>query len=394
MVATTTSHPPTKAHAGGGVPLAVTRVARAASAPSPGSSWSTKAQAYVRLLSPAPFIISNDLNSPLERIKQLRQLILLESLPAGDEGARLRPLIWKLLLSLNEVPDDDHERVFPDDVHPLLDVKAYHSLVRSFRPRALIIKFSLPTNCSSRDPSPMFSKIRNDTFRTLATDREFKDRVGEDRLVRLLEAFVWRQLDAAAEQDDRLGPLSASSSIDHGTPYVQGMNVLAAPFLYVLPSQIEAFACFSMFIEHHAPRYVRPTLDGVHAGLHLLDLCLAALDEPLHTHLLSHRLTAELYAFPSLLTFCASTPPLHEVLELWDFLLSWGVGLNVICVVAQLWLMRDGLLASNSPMKLLRTLPPLRSKDIIPLVVQFIGELELELYASVMRHPWDDGLRF
>lgn len=45
------------------------------------------------------------------------------------------------------------------------------------------------------------------------------------------------------------------------------MNVLAAPFLFVLPSQIEAFACFSSFIELQAPRYVSPTLEGVHAGL-------------------------------------------------------------------------------------------------------------------------------
>jgi hypothetical protein len=44
----------------------------------------------------------------------------------------------------------------------------------------------------------MFSKIRNDTFRTLATDLEFREKVGEDRLVRCLEAFVWRQLGAAS----------------------------------------------------------------------------------------------------------------------------------------------------------------------------------------------------
>lgn len=149
------------------------------------------------------------------------------------------------------------------------------------------------------------------------------------------------------------------------------MNVLAAPFLYVLPTQLEAFACFSTFIEVQAPRYVRPTLEGVHAGLHvsspscfvsvarslltqslslsqLVDRCLQSLDPPLYAHLLSHNLIAELYAFPSVLTFGAATPPLREVLELWDFLLSWGVGLNVVCVVAQLWIMRGELLASPS----------------------------------------------
>jgi len=49
--------------------------------------------------------------------------------------------------------------------------------------------------------------------------------------------------------------------------YVQGMNVLAAPFLYTLPSELEAFYCFSRFIESHCPLYVQPTLEGVHRGL-------------------------------------------------------------------------------------------------------------------------------
>ena len=51
------------------------------------------------------------------------------------------------------------------------------------------------------------------------------------------------------------------------TADVQGMNVLAAPFLYTLPSELEAFHCFSRFIEHSAPLYVQPTLEGVHRGL-------------------------------------------------------------------------------------------------------------------------------
>lgn len=49
--------------------------------------------------------------------------------------------------------------------------------------------------------------------------------------------------------------------------YVQGMNVLAAPFLYTLPSEIEAFFCFSQFIENSCPLYVQQTLEGVHRGL-------------------------------------------------------------------------------------------------------------------------------
>lgn len=38
----------------------------------------------------------------------------------------------------------------------------------------------------------MHDKIRNDTFRTLATDQEFKARVDEEVLIRVLDAFAWR----------------------------------------------------------------------------------------------------------------------------------------------------------------------------------------------------------
>ena len=93
-------------------------------------------------------------------------------------------------------------------------------------------------------------------FRTLATDVTFKNRVREDMLVRLLDAFVWRH---SSDPHD--------SQTDLGFTYVQGMNVLAAPFLYIMPSEIEAFWSFAKFIEVHCPLYVQPTLEGVHRGL-------------------------------------------------------------------------------------------------------------------------------
>jgi cell cycle arrest protein BUB2 len=109
-------------------------------------------------------------------------------------------------------------------------------------------------------------------FSTLATDRGFKERVREDMLVRLLDAFVWRN-----HGKSHRGPLSilkAYCSVDRqessqqlGFTYVQGMNVLAAPFLYTMPSELEAFFCFAKFIEESCPLYVQPTLEGVHRGL-------------------------------------------------------------------------------------------------------------------------------
>lgn len=49
----------------------------------------------------------------------------------------------------------------------------------------------------------------------------------------------------------------------------------------------------------------------------------------------------------AVLTLCACTPPLEEVLKLWDFLLAYGVHLNVLCVIAQLILMREDVIEAK-----------------------------------------------
>lgn len=49
----------------------------------------------------------------------------------------------------------------------------------------------------------------------------------------------------------------------------------------------------------------------------------------------------------AVLTLCACTPPLDEVLQLWDFLLAFGVHLNVLCIIAQLLLIREDLMIST-----------------------------------------------
>lgn len=54
----------------------------------------------------------------------------------------------------------------------------------------------------------------------------------------------------------------------------------------------------------------------------------------------------------AILTLCACTPPLDQVLQLWDFLLAFGVHLNVLCVIAQLLLIRDDVMSSSSYVRL------------------------------------------
>lgn len=276
--------------------------------------------------------------------QSLRRLILVN--PYDEvEASQFRATTWKILLGA-------------------LDCKAEYY-------------FDLAT----RRRTPWWGKIKNDTFRTLATDSSFRSQVSDDMLVRLLEAFVSRSAEESQKTD--------GSKAKYDFTYVQGMNVLAAPFLYIMPSEVEAFMAFSRFIEFHCPLYVQPTLEGVHSGLRLLDICLQILDPELFQYLKSKNLRAEIYAFPSVLTFCACTEPLDQVSQLWDYLFAFGVGLNVLCVISQLYMMRDKLLAHPSPMALLRKFPALDAKQVIMLTNVFIRDLPTELYEKLIRHPFE-----
>ncbi|PLW30768.1 hypothetical protein PCASD_15411 [Puccinia coronata f. sp. avenae] len=277
--------------------------------------------------------------------KALRRLILTDPYDE-EEATQLRATTWKILLGALECPAEYY------------------------------------MDLASRPQSTWYPKIRNDTFRTLATDSTFKQRVHEDMLVRLLESFVWRS------QDLSENPMHAAER-PYDFTYVQGMNVLAAPFLYTMPSELEAFYAFTRFIEFHCPLYVQPTLEGVHRGLKLLDECLKIVDRELFDYLRSKNLAAEIYAFPSVLTFCACTEPLDQVLQLWDYLLAFGVGLNVLCVISQLYMMRDRVLVHPSPMALLRKFPTLEAREVIMLTNVFIRELPKSLYDKIVRHPFE-----
>lgn len=100
-------------------------------------------------------------------------------------------------------------------------------------------------------------------------------------------------------------------------------------------------------------------------------------------------LKAEIYAFPSVLTLCACTPPLKSVLKLWDFLFAYGTHMNILFVVAQLIINRSQLLNSSQPMKILRNFPQLEDSEIIKLSLSFIPELPKELYDLISRHGYD-----
>ncbi len=309
-----------------------------------------------------------------------------------------------------------------------------------------------------RGASPAYSKIRNDTFRTLTTDPLFRRRVSEASLIRLLNAIAWRLHDAREErggpgrrslpaQDSNSRPGTGYSSggvhpasspaakgraraltlttessepsvaAEPGT-YVQGMNVLAAPFLYAARSEAEAFIAFHQLITKECPGYIRGAMDGVHKGLALVDKVLAIVDPKLSLYLLSKSLTAEIYAFPSVLTLCACTPPLPEVLRLWDFLFAYGPHLNILCIVAQLVIIRTQILnspryecptentdlllyplpslercspecrltGSNSPNTVLRSFPALQADKIKRTTLAIIKMIPDDVYTEIVAH--------
>ncbi|KAK9383300.1 rab-GTPase-TBC domain-containing protein [Kockiozyma suomiensis] len=321
-------------------------------------------------------------------LSELRYLILTQGLSNDSESdfCTYRPYVWSLLLKVSP-----------------LQAKNYINLIH-------------------RGASPAYSKIRNDTFRTLTTDILFQRRVSETSLIRLLNALAWlrwdeyhsrrqhgqiKQLRRESHQRGHSPGLSQSrilSSTSDSTNassevgniavselYVQGLNVLAAPFLYTCNSETQAFALLDTFVHTCCPLYLKPMLDGVHLGLKILDACLQIIDPTLYTYLKSKLLTAELYGFASVLTMSACTPPLNEVLILWDFLIAFGPHMNILAVIAQLLLIRDSLLASKSPMSLLRTFPLLQAKKIITLAVSFVPQLPDELYDLLVRHPYDES---
>lgn len=199
----------------------------------------------------------------------------------------------------------------------------------------------------------------------------------DNSLIRLLNAVAWKLHDAKNDRTTDSGKVTNASNalgspeLQHAAPivnhaqgpatattdgseaggsepgiYVQGMNVLCAPFLYSARSEPEAFVSFHRFITRECPGYVRGAMDGVHKGISLVDRCLAIVDPKLSAYLLSKGVKAEIYAFASVLTMCAGTPPLPEVLQLWDFLFAYGPHLNVLCICAQLMIMKDELLLS------------------------------------------------
>lgn len=137
------------------------------------------------------------------------------------------------------------------------------------------------------------------------------------------------------------------------------------------------------------PRYITPTLDGVHAGCALVDRVLQIVDPTLFAYLERKSISAKIYAFPLLMSLHACIPPLEEALKVWDVLFSYGVHLEVLLAVAQVILQRDLLLVDPAPQRVLnpRYLPPLDAEIIVSAAFCLMPHIPQSLLDEVARHP-------
>jgi len=217
----------------------------------------------------------------------------------------------------------------------------------------------------SKGPAHSYDKIHRDLARTFKHDESYEYVVPDEKLSRCLNAFV------------------------HSSPeigYVQGMNAICGAFLYVLP-EVEAFYCFSTLIKDHCSQYMIEDLPGVHTALDILGQILQLVDSELYDYLKSHQYKPPLLMH-AILSLGTATPPLTEVLKLWDFYMAFGIHMNVVCTAAQLILMRDNLLAHSSPCLLLRVLPNLDAEALISLAVTLAKALPPLLYELLVQHSY------
>ena len=198
-------------------------------------------------------------------------------------------------------------------------------------------------------------KIRNDTFRTYKNNDEFWSRVDESKLSRVLTVCSRTNAIATAANTNSNGILDKQSTpptSSSSSQYVQGMNVLVAPFLYLMP-EVDAYHAFMTLITRHCPRYVASNLDGTHHGCSLVDRVLEILDPELHQHIIEKILRPEIFAFPFVMTLLANMSPLSEVIRVWDVIFAFGIHLDILLVTCQIMLMRNELLAEQQAFRYL-----------------------------------------
>ena len=328
---------------------------------------------YEQLLRPKR---SNE--KPRVRYEKLRRLVVLKGIPAESTHessthlthCSLRGRVWKMLLGVQVVNAQEY----------LYQVQR-------------------------RTSTEMSIKIEKDIERTLKNNVVYHHRVSDNQLRRVLNAYV-----NSTEKEEQLptdprkrrrNNTEANASVSSGPTvhsglYVQGMNVLAAPFLYVM-NELDGYACFGRLLNHHCPQYITKDLHGAQQAARLLQEIVMFIDPELDTHMTTtyHGDWGSVTSLPTLLSFSADKPceRLDELLKLWDVLFALGVHMNVLFVAAHMMTLRDLLLNGDhgllqATLCVHKDLPPLDANLLISLALHIVGKLPEDLYCRLECHPY------
>lgn len=219
----------------------------------------------------------------------------------------------------------------------------------------------------------LYEKIRGDTFRTFPNEPLYNERVAEQANVRILCAFVHKYGGGVFS-------------------YRQGMNAIAAALLFCMPEP-DAFHAFAVIVLKKIPLYWLNDISGSTAGCALVDEVITAVDPKLGGHLRALSLGALLYAHPCVSSLCTSVPPFNEMMQLWDFLIAFGPHMNILCVAAQVVMIRERLLASDRMQAKTqldyRNWPELSARAVISMTMSILPRVPAKLMARVQAHATD-----
>ncbi|KAF2099324.1 TBC-domain-containing protein [Rhizodiscina lignyota] len=290
-------------------------------------------------------------------LEELRTAVLEDGIPSNPDGmSEYRVYVWLIFLNALPISTNDHLGV--------VDLKA----------------------------SAAHNKIVQDLHRTFQGDSNFKVRVTANSLCRVLNAMAWKMIDRHENGLNSAAITGGNSGQNQHIGYKQGLNILAGVLLYAGKSETEAIACLDKLLYAEMPGYYRNIhMAGAKKGCKLVDEILSIVDPELYKYLERKQLIAEVYAFRAVITLSACAEPLLEVLKLWDFLFAYGVHTNIICIVAQLVLVREDLLSTKMPSTIIgRDWPRLHADNVKALTMRLVGKLPEELYLRVLNHAQVD----
>jgi cell cycle arrest protein BUB2 len=274
---------------------------------------------------------------------ELRNAVIQEGVPDA-----LRCQIWKILLRVTTV-----------------DAARYKALV-------------------ARGEASHYAQIRRDTSRTFREKGRFL--VPEEKISRLLNALMHAASDAATN----VGP-SNNAALAKVT-YIQGLNVVAAVFLHVMP-ELDAYFCCEAFVKAHCAYFQRGSVsDALFVGCELVHKCLRDHDPELCDRFVAAKMPVQ-FVLSSVMTFSADSPPLREVVSLWDYMFATGTHLNVFLITARLMLARATLLQPTNVTKMLgKDLPRVNDANaVIALATQLYLKSSRKLIDRCKRHATASG---